>query len=396
MNAIVDAKLELAANWLKDVPEVSDWRKARLQQAREWLSTNGGPHARDHYWSYTNPSLLESPIGSKSISVPSFEGVAISPTMSISNDAIKITPIAVAENALFGRLISGAHQRGARPLAEKTLLSAEGLYIEVAGDGGVLTIDRDFWPDEIYIGISIASGAFLTVIETGTKSSAQNLVIEAELADEASFHHVRVASALEDVFHAHLFAEIGANCDLRSFTLSGAGKLHRFESVVDLQGDNSHVSIAGADLLMNKGHQDDTVYITHDALNCNSRQVFKRVVGEGATSVFQGKILVKEGAQKTDGYQISQGLMLEDGAEILSKPELEIYADDVACSHGSTTSGLDETALFYLRSRGVPMDEARKLLVRAFIEEAIEEIHSEDLRAQIGALSEEWIFGQAV
>ncbi len=396
MNAILEAKQSLASDWVSSAPVVSDWRAARLEESRKWLLAHGGPHARDHYWSYTDPKLLDASTGSLNVAMPSFAGTAILPTTKTSSDALKITPIEEAENKLFGRLVASAHGRGARPLAEKTLLSAQGVYIEVMGDGGVLTIDRDVWPDDIYLGITVASGATLTIIETGAKSSTKNMVVEAELADGASFHHIRIAAALEDKFHAHLFAELGANCDLRSFSFSGAGHLHRFESVVDLLGDNSHVSIAGADLLMNKGHQDDTVYITHDALNCNSRQVFKRVVTEGATSVFQGKILVKEDAQKTDGYQISQGLMLEDGAEILSKPELEIYADDVACSHGSTTSGMDETALFYLRSRGVPMNEARQLLVRAFIEEAIEEIHSEDLREQIGAMSEEWIFGQAL
>lgn len=93
-------------------------------------------------------------------------------------------------------------------------------------------------------------------------------------------------------------------------------------------------------------HHDDTVFVTHDAVNCESRQVFKKVLRNGARGVFQGKILVKKGAQKTDGYQISQSLLLDGSSEFDAKPELEIYADDVACSHGSTSGAIDEEALF--------------------------------------------------
>ena len=114
-------------------------------------------------------------------------------------------------------------------------------------------------------------------------------------------------------------------------------------------------------------------------MNCESRQVFKKVLRNGATGVFQGKILVKADAQKTDGYQISQSLLLDDDSQFLAKPELEIYADDVACSHGSTSGAIDEEALYYLRSRGVPIQDATDLLVLAFLAEALEEIDNEDL-----------------
>jgi Fe-S cluster assembly protein SufD len=107
--------------------------------------------------------------------------------------------------------------------------------------------------------------------------------------------------------------------------------------------------------------------------------------------VFQGKILVKEGAQKTDGYQISQSLLLDDDSQFLAKPELEIYADDVVCSHGSTSGAIDEEALFYLRSRGVPEAEAQDLLVLAFLAEAIEEIDDDDIAADIQSRLEAWL-----
>ena len=133
------------------------------------------------------------------------------------------------------------------------------------------------------------------------------------------------------------------------------------------------------------------MFVTHDAVGCESRQVFKKVLRNGAVGVFQGKILVKQGAQKTDGYQISQSLLLDEDSQFLAKPELEIYADDVACSHGSTSGAIDETALFYLRSRGVPVREATNLLTLAFLAEAVAEIEDADLAADVVARLEGWL-----
>jgi len=130
-------------------------------------------------------------------------------------------------------------------------------------------------------------------------------------------------------------------------------------------------------------HHDDTVFITHDALACESRQVFKKVLRRGGKGIFQGKILVKPKAQKTDGYQISQALLLDEESQFLVKPELEIYADDVACSHGSTSGAIDEEALFYLRSRGVPDEKARELLVLAFLAEVFDEIDNAEIAEEL-------------
>jgi len=156
-------------------------------------------------------------------------------------------------------------------------------------------------------------------------------------------------------------------------------------------GDNAIAHIAGAAVGDGDFHHDDTVFVTHDAINCESRQVFKKALRNGAVGTFQGKILVKAGAQKTDGYQISQALLLDEDAQFLAKPELEIYADDVACSHGSTSGAIDEGALFYLRSRGVPSAEAQDLLTLAFLAEAIEEIEDEAIADDILSRLEGWL-----
>ena len=148
--------------------------------------------------------------------------------------------------------------------------------------------------------------------------------------------------------------------------------------------------VAGAALGDGDFHHDDTVFITHDAVNCESRQVFKKVLRNGATGVFQGKILVKEGAQKTDGYQISQSLLLDDDSQFLAKPELEIYADDVICSHGSTSSSLDKESLFYLLSRGVHKDKAKEMLISAFISEALDEIEDKNIKTALSHYIDNW------
>ena len=188
-----------------------------------------------------------------------------------------------------------------------------------------------------------------------------------------------------------MFTRLGEKSVYKSFTLTVNGVLTRNEQVVELTGDEAVAHVAGACVGDGDFHHDDTVFITHDAVDCESRQVFKKVLKNGAVGVFQGKILVKPGAQKTDGYQISQSLLLDGDSQFLAKPELEIYADDVACSHGSTSGAIDEEGLFYLRSRGVPEREATNLLTLAFLAEAVEEIEDETLAEQIVTRLEGWL-----
>jgi Fe-S cluster assembly protein SufD len=177
----------------------------------------------------------------------------------------------------------------------------------------------------------------------------------------------------------------------KSFTLTVNGRLTRNECVIEFRGDDAVAHVAGAAMGDGGFHHDDTVFVTHDAERCESRQVFKKVLRNGAVGVFQGKILVRPGAQKTDGYQKSQALLLDEDATFLAKPELEIYADDVACSHGSTSGAIDETALFYLRSRGIPEHIAADLLVLAFLADAIEEIEDEAIADDITGRLVAWL-----
>jgi Fe-S cluster assembly protein SufD len=240
--------------------------------------------------------------------------------------------------------------------------------------------------------IKLDAGADLTVLENGPAAARFNKVMEIDIADGASFHHVRAQGRDHERRAAtHIFARLGTESQFKSFTLTVNGQLTRNEAVIEITGDNASAHIAGACVGDGEFHHDDTVFITHDAVNCESRQVFKKVLRNGATGVFQGKILVKEGAQKTDGYQISQSLLLDDDSQFLAKPELEIYADDVACSHGSTSGAIDEDALFYLRARGVPKGVATDMLTLSFLAEAVDEIDSETLKEEMMARLESWL-----
>ncbi len=240
--------------------------------------------------------------------------------------------------------------------------------------------------------VKVEKGADLTLLETGPAAARFNKVTEVEVADGAGFHHVRAQGRdRERRAITHMFARLGEKSTYKSFTLTVNGVLTRNEQVVEFTGDEAVAHVAGACVGDRDFHHDDTVFVTHDAVACESRQVFKMVLRNGATGVFQGKILVKPGAQQTDGYQISQSLLLDEDAQFLAKPELEIYADDVKCSHGSTSGAIDETALFYLRSRGVPAGTATDLLVLAFLAEALSEIEDEGLADEIQARLEAWL-----
>jgi Fe-S cluster assembly protein SufD len=164
---------------------------------------------------------------------------------------------------------------------------------------------------------------------------------------------------------------LGAGARLKQFVLAKGGKLARLETHVDVRGEGAKVEMNGVYLVSAGRHADLTSVITHSATGGETRQLIKGVAAKGGRGVFQGKIVVERGAQQTDARQYHHGMLLEAGAEIFAKPELMIHADDVQCAHGNTAGGLDQTALFYMRSRGITEAQARALLIEAFLTETI-------------------------
>ncbi len=396
-------------------------RAAALARLRE----TGLPVRRDEYWKYTRPDTLTQPEAPAAAlfhptEAPVFgeidrvrlvfvDGVfdsAQSDDPTVAGVTIeRLAEVAEADihwaKDLYGVLEARGQDPVQRPLAAlNTAFARDGVVIHATGAAAkpvsLVYLHRNETSDAIlHHVIRVESGAELTVLENGPAAARFNKCMEIDVADGGRFHHVRAQGRDHQRRAAtHMFARLGAGSVYKSFTLTANGVLTRNESIIEFVGDGGVAHVAGAcvgDGASGDFHHDDTVFVTHDAVGCESRQVFKKVLRNGAVGVFQGKILVKEGAQQTDGYQISQSLLLDEDSQFLAKPELEIYADDVACSHGSTSGAIDEEGLFYLRSRGVPEGEATDLMTLAFLAEAIEEIEDERLAEDILERLRAWL-----
>ncbi len=185
--------------------------------------------------------------------------------------------------------------------------------------------------------------------------------------------------------------ELGAGAQFRQFILGEGGRLARIETQVELRGEGACVELLGVYLAGAGLHVDLTSRVTHHVPNGRTSQLIKGAAQAGGKGVFQGKILVARAAQKTDARQHHQALLLEEGAEVYAKPELEIYADDVACAHGNTAGSLSKDQVFYLRARAIPRPEAEALLTRAFLLEALPEWLDPVWRDEIEARVEQWL-----
>lgn len=405
-----------------DMPEGSDWITALRKEALARLTAMGLPARRDEYWKYTRPDTLTdaAPVPAKVFvqdETPMFDGfdrvkivfrdgvfdAAASDDLTLAGVSIeRLAEVAQTDihwaKDLYGALESNGQNPVERPLAAlNSAFASDGVVIRVSGKASkpvsLIYIHESEASDAIlHHVVKLEEGAELTLLENGPAAARFNKVLEVDIADTARFHHVRAQGRDHDRRAAtHIFARLGRESTFKSFTLTANGVLTRNECVIELTGDDAFAHVAGAALGDGEFHHDDTVFITHDAVNCESRQVFKKVLRNGAVGVFQGKILVKKDAQKTDGYQISQSLLLDGDSEFLAKPELEIYADDVACSHGSTSGAIDEDALFYLRSRGIPEGPATDLLTLSFLAQAVEEIEDPALAEEVNTRLEAWL-----
>lgn len=241
--------------------------------------------------------------------------------------------------------------------------------------------------------IVLGQGARLSLLDIAKGDGVywHNPVFDITLEEGAQLRHYRLQDESRDAYStATIRAAIAGNAAYEHFTATIGAQLSRTEIHATLSGEQATAQLNAAQLLTGEQHGDFTSVVSHKAPNCPSRQVVKSVLSDLARGVFQGRIEVDRIAQKTDGYQMSRALLLSPNAEMDIKPELQIYADDVKCSHGATIGTLDEDQLFYLRSRGIPEGEARALLIRAFLDEALEPVHEDNVRALFEAAFEQW------
>jgi Fe-S cluster assembly protein SufD len=277
-------------------------------------------------------------------------------------------------------------------LALNTALMGDGAFVHVAA-GAV--VDRPL--HLAFIGPDTAASVFarsLVVIEKGARAMLieshegaadadyqVNAALELVVGDEAHVDHVKLIGEGAKALHVStLLAAIGAHARFNTFTFTTGGAVVRNQMFIRFDGVETVAGIRGATLLQKRQHADTTLIADHVAVGCQSRELFKSVLDGDSRAVFQGKIIVRQGAQKTDAKMMTQALLLSDRAEADNKPELEIFADDVQCGHGATAGALDQNLLFYLKTRGIPQKQAEALLIQSFVGEAIEGIEHAGLR----------------
>jgi Fe-S cluster assembly protein SufD len=306
------------------------------------------------------------------------------------------TAVAIGERPdLIRSAIEAPPLDAARPFAAlNTAFFADGFVLEIAPG---IALDQPIEIMHLASGgtggslhtrslVSVGAGGRASIFETfaGHGSYWRNDVVEVRLAAGAEFARIGLVEEAADALHfGELQAELGSASRLASFVLLLGGRTVRHEATVRSEGEATHCALHGAFVLSGRQEANIVTTVDHVAPGGETREVFKGVAAGRAHGAFQGRITVRPGAQKVDAHQLSRNLVLGPRAAIDTKPELEIYADDVKCSHGAAVGDLDEAALFYLRARGIPNEEARRMLIEAFVREAVELVDSPPLREHL-------------
>ena len=290
-------------------------------------------------------------------------------------------------------------------VALNSAMMTDGLVIEVA-DGAALTqplhvvhIASGGVPSAMFTRslLRLGNAASATLVESyiaadGAKAYQVHDSLIVSIGDKARLDHVRLIEDSREAFNiSSASVTLGARAHFNTFGLTSGSNVSRYQAVIAFAGEGSRVETNGVNLLNGRQHADSTLFLDHAVPNCGSREIFRAVVDDRGHSVFQGRIIVRPDAQKTDAKMMTRALLLSDEAEADNKPELEIFADDVTCGHGATTGALDESLLFYLQARGLPEKEAQALLIQAFVGEAIESIASDALRELAISAAQRWL-----
>lgn len=257
-----------------------------------------------------------------------------------------------------------------------------GQPVEIVSVGGYVDDAIASFPRNLIV---LEEGAEARVILSHAGSAVgeylSNSVTEITVAENAKLRTISLQEdSLEAAHLSTVFASVAGSGVFDSFTLTMGGRMTRNDVHITLDGEGAECRLDGAYLMRGRQHCDNTTRVEHRVPNTSSDEMFKGVLDDEARAVFQGKIVVERDAQKTDGQMLNKTMLLSDEAEIDTKPELEIYADDVKCSHGAASGQVDEAALFYLRSRGIPEAQARNLLIQSFMGQVVERIHDDGLR----------------
>jgi len=403
-------------------------------QAFEQFSSRGLPHRRVEEFKYTDlralmrevapfanvPSTEEAEAalqGSKAfanvnaLQVPFVNGHFVREAVDFHSlpEGVEIVPLreALANGHEWLAKLSPVPWASDNPIYQlNTSFMADGVMIRVAGavetpvhlrfvtaaGSAVATATR--------VLVVVEDDSSVTLIESHESMDGANHqpndVVEMIAGDRSNVQHVRLNSEGDKALALSTLAvKVGGHATFNSINVVAGAATSRHQVYAILDGEHTNLRVNGASMLKGSQHADSTLVVEHNALHCESRELFKTVVDDEATGVFQGKIIVPHHAQKTDGRMMSAALLLGENAAMNNKPELEIFADDVQCAHGATCGQLDEDLLFYLMARGLPKKEAESLLVQAFLGEAIEFVENESAREALVGTVESWLKARA-
>jgi Fe-S cluster assembly protein SufD len=400
------------------------------EQALATFMASGLPNRRVEAWKYTDlraamreaappapkPDAAQTTVALKGNSPLAGQGVV---TLSFVNgyhvgtegtvpSGVTIVPLAEALGSghpLLARMGTLALAQGDTALALNTAFMTDGAVIHVAAgaevDGPIALRFVTAGPSAIATAarvlMVVEAGAKVLLVEShegqGKLAHQTNTAVEIIAGDGADVQHVRLGLNSEGaVALSTLTADLGSATSLTSVNVALTGAMVRHQVYARFSGGDARAQINGATLLQGQQHADSTLVVEHAAEpGGESRELFRTIIDDEASGVFQGKIIVQPHAQKTDGRMASNAVLLSQGAAMYNKPELEIFADDVACAHGATCGALDDELLFYLMSRGISKAEAESLMIESFVGAAIDDIAHEAIRDVLHGLVQEWL-----
>jgi Fe-S cluster assembly protein SufD len=418
----------VARSRLPGTGEIADLRR----QAFEAYERLGLPHRRIEDWKYTDlrtlmrdvlpvaaapdaAALERAATALKLHAIPGVRRVVLvdgvfAPNLSDTSDLgadIGIRPLRdvleAGDAALQAQLFTPENSDAM--VALNSAMMTDGLVIEVADNAAItlplhiVHIASGIQPAAMFTRSLIRLGkhAGVTLVESyiaaeGAKTYQVHDSLVVSIGNGARLDHVRLIEDGREAFNiSSAVVTLGAKAHYNTFGMTSGSNVSRYQAVIAFAGEGSKVETNGINLLNGRQHADTTLFLDHAVPNCSSREIFRAVVDDRGHSVFQGRIIVRPKAQKTDAKMMTRALLLSDEAEADNKPELEIFADDVTCGHGATTGALDESLLFYLRARGLSEKEAQALLIQAFVGEAIESIANDALRELTIGAAQRWL-----
>lgn len=376
-----------------------EWVRDLRARSADYVRAHGLPTPKLEGWKFTNIIPLVrhygDHMGRVQVSVNAVPGVSIAP-LSVSATEQQWVRDLITEEASYT-------EHNANPILWN-LANAyfrDGISIDVPPNTTVekpLEILMECHEGAFFMvqtAIRVGANSSLTIIEDHRGKGAfwKNRLSHITLEQGAHLTHIRIQDDSKDAVYTQTTkVTIARDAHYNAMALYTGAAISRNQIHVVLKEPGALCHLNGATLLRGTQHSDTTILVEHLAPHCESNQNMRTILDDRAHGVFQGKVHVHQPAQKTDGYQLSKAIILSEGAEMDTKPELEIYADDVKCSHGATTGRLDEEPLFYMQSRGIPAEQARALLIKSFAQDVFDEVSDDQVKEELLSRVRRWLY----